>query len=643
MRKIISFLIVGFFIFNVLNVVATNIHYNNDLSLDSNDYQILIAPISVPNLHDYKIIKDDGKQTDKEIKFYSIYYRHQSDDFEDLEEIKEKYKSIKMFENSQTYDYVIITTENLYNAITSSTFLEWKSLIGFNIKIINITDNEIASQTGKDLPEKVRSFLRSYYINWGIQYVLIVGNHATIPMRYCYPDPTNHRFDIFDWNSGEVPTDYYYADLSSSDSESWDYDGDGYYGEYGQDRPDFLPEVYVGRIPTNVQSRITYTLDKIVTFEQDTGDWKQNALHAGAFFYFTNEGNSQNPAMDGAKLLYYIEKDIMNGWTISHYSEQDGLEKSVYNWPALSQSAFINDWRNGQYSIVNWQGHGWTNRVARKVWSWDDENGIPEGNEISWIDFININSNLDDDYPSIVTAESCYVGCPEPDSNSNLGIDLLTNPSIGASIGVVASARSPYGSLDWPNDPGGSDSIIYEFNRLMIEDSKKVGEALYDSKYFCNYNYGWAHYTEYQDMYTFNLFGEPSLNIQGIKTENLPPDKPQIYGSTSGENGIDYNYTISAIDQDGDNLYYRIDWGDNTGEVTIGPYTSGIEVTANHTWYEEGIYILKVKAQDIYGDESEWSVLEISMPKNKAIFKPLFLQRLFQCFPILYKILNQII
>ncbi len=98
-------------------------------------------------------------------------------------------------------------------------------------------------------------------------------------MRYCYPDPTNHRFDIFDWTSGEVPTDYYYADLSSSDADSWDLDGDGYYGEYEQDNPDFFPEVYVGRIPSNIQSRITYTLDKIVTFEQDTGEWKNNALN----------------------------------------------------------------------------------------------------------------------------------------------------------------------------------------------------------------------------------------------------------------------------------------------------------------------------------------------------------------------------
>ena len=470
MKKIVSFLIVSFFILSGLNAVATD---KNNLEL--NDSKIQIAPITVPNVLDYQIIKSDEKQTNKEMKFYSVSYKQTSKNIENYKKIIEQHKPNQMLNNFQTYDYVIITTEALYNSITSSTFLEWKTLIGFNIKIVNITDNEIASQSGIDLPEKIRNFLRTYYQVWGIEFVLIVADHATIPMRYCYPDPTNHRFDIFDWTSGEVPTDYYYADLSNSDSDSWDLDGDGYYGEYGQDLPDFFPEVYVGRIPTNVGSRITYTLDKIVKFEQDTEGWKENALNVGAFFYFTNEDYSGNPAMDGAKLSYYIENDIMTGWTISHYSEQLGLETSVYNWPALSETAFLNDWRNGQYSVVNWQGHGWTDRAARKVWSWDDGDNVPEANEISWPDFININSNFDDDFPSIVTAESCYIGCPEPSPSGNIGIDLLTNPLMGASIGVIASARSPYGSFDWPNNPGGSDSIIYEFNRLMINESNKVG------------------------------------------------------------------------------------------------------------------------------------------------------------------------
>ena len=598
---------------------------------------IHIVPITIPNMQGYQIINSNGVQTNEELKIYSVSYKQQFNEVEKFREIKEQYKSNEMMNNLQTYDYVIITAENLYSAITSSTFLGWKTLIGFNVKIINITDSEIASQAGVDLPEKIRNFLRSYYSDWGIKYVLIVGNHATIPMRYCYPDPTNHRFDIFDFTSGEVPTDYYYADLSSSDSDSWDFDGDGYYGEYGQDQPDFFPEIYVGRIPTNIKSRITYTLDKLVTFEQDTGDWKENALHAGAFFYFTNEDGSGNPAMDGAKLSHYIENDIMQGWTISHYSEQEGLEISVYNWPALNQAAFINDWRNGQYSIVNWQGHGWTNRVARKVWSSDNGNGIPEANEISWPDFININSNLDDDFPSVVTAESCYVGCPEPASDGNLGIDLLTDPSMGASIGVIASARSPYGSFDWPNNPGGSDSIIYEFNRFMINDSKKVGEALYDSKYFCNYNYGWAHYAEYLDLYTFNLFGDPSLAIKGITVENLPPDKPTIDGPNTGSPGTEYTYCIIASDPDDDNLYVKWDWGDGTGSDWIGPIFSGTEVSDSHIWNAKGSYTVSVTIEDEHG-LSVTAYKEISMPRSRTINT--FLHWIFERFPKAFPLLR---
>jgi hypothetical protein len=620
MKKIISFLIVGFFIFSGLNVLAENINLDVEKFSSSNDTKIDIISI----------------QTSEEMKIYSTTYKQNTKNDINNKEIKEYDRSSEVLNIFETYDYVIITTENLYNSITSSTFIEWKTQIGFNIKIVNITDNEITSQTGQDLPEKIRNFLREYYQTWGIKHVLIVGNHATIPMIYCYPDPTNHRFDVFDYTSGEVPTDYYYADLSTSDADSWDYDGDGYYGEYGEDLPDFFPEVYVGRIPTNVESRITYCLDKTVIFEQDTGDWKKNALHAGAFFYFTNEDHSGYPAYDGAKLSYYIEKDIMTGWTISHYSEQAGLEKSVYNWPALTETAFIDDWRTGKYSVMNWQGHGWTNRVARKVWSTDDNDGVPEYDEISWPDFININSNLDDDYPSVVTAESCYVGCPETASGGNLGIDLLTDPSMGASIGVVASSRSPYGSYDWPNNPGGSDSIIYEFNRFMINDSKGVGEALYDSKYFCNFNYGWEHYAEYLDMYAFNLFGDPSLLIEGITTQNSPPDTPTIDGPDKGSPGTEYTYCIIASDPDDDALFVRWDWGDGTSSDWLGPYVSGTEVCDSHVWDTEGSYIVRVTVEDEHGMIASAN-MEVVIPRPRVIntIFQLYFERFQNLFPIL--------
>jgi uncharacterized Zn ribbon protein len=420
---------------------------------------------------------------------------------------------------TQTHDYVIITSTTLQSAIVASNFLDWKTSLGYNVRTVFITDPEIAGQAGADLAEKIRNFLRYNYVPWGMEYVLLVGDYATIPMRYCYPDSNNHLNGAGDpsawpW-SGDVPTDYYYADLSAPDAVSWDSDGDGYYAEYRQDDPDFLAEVYVGRIPTNNSSRITYTLNKLVAFEQDTGPWKQQALHAGAIAYYANEDHSGRPLSDGATILDSIEVDVMSSWGISHYSEQGGLGSSLYDWPALSEAAFIGDWRNGQYGVVNWSAHGWSNRVARKIWAWDDGDGVPETsspNEMSHPDIISINSNLDDDYPSIVFAISCLVGYPEPNAWGNLGIDLLTEPSFGASAGIVSGSR-----VVWVSK-GGGELLAYEFNRFLIDDPggpQRVGEALFDSKFFCNQNYTWNHYSEYWNMFCYNLFGDPSLAREG--------------------------------------------------------------------------------------------------------------------------------
>ena len=466
--------------------------------------------------------------------------------FINYNEVKNLYhpEGAKPLALSDTFDYVIITTSDLQSAITSSDFPLWKTSLGYKLKTVLVTNTEIASQPGADLAEQIRNFLRNYYGIWGIEYVLLVGDYATIPMRYCYPDPSNH------WNnagtpnasSGENPTDYYYADLSDPDSISWDLDGDGYYGEYGQDNPDFLAEVSVGRIPTNNTSRITYTLNKLVAFEQDTGSWKNQALHAGAFWYLGNEDHSGMDVYDGATCMNLIETDLMSGWTVSHYSEQEGLTPSVYAWPALSEAAFISDWRNGQYSIVNWGAHGWSNSAARKLWAWDDGDGVPETHdpdEMSWPGFISIYSNLDDDHPSVFFPISCVINYPEPNAWGNLGIDLLTKPSWGASIGPVAATRIVYGTSGWPTNPGGGESMCYEFNRFMINGlsgPEKVGDALYDSKFFCNQNYGFEHYAEYWNMVTYNLYGDPALVREGTEPITI-----------CGDANRDYNVEISDV------------------------------------------------------------------------------------------------
>jgi len=101
---------------------------------------------------------------------------------------------------------------------------------------------------------------------------------------------------------------------------------------------------------------------------------------------------------------------------------------------------------------------------------------------------------------------------------------------------------------------------------------------------------------------------------------NNPPNTPYIYGPNSGNIDTSYEYTMVATDPDNDNVYYCIDWGDGSEEYCTGPYISGEEVKVSHTWEKEQSYIVKIKAKDTSGTESDWATLEISMPKQKSFY-----------------------
>jgi len=122
------------------------------------------------------------------------------------------------------------------------------------------------------------------------------------------------------------------------------------------------------------------------------------------------------------------------------------------------------------------------------------------------------------------------------------------------------------------------------------------------------------------------------------------PNKPaKPSGTTSGKKGEEYTYSTSTTDPDGDQVWYKWDWGDEISGWDE-PYDSGDTVTVSHIWHEKGSYVIKVKAKDEHGKESEWSdPLEVAMPKNKAI-NPLllFLERLMEQFPVLEMLLQQI-
>jgi parallel beta-helix repeat protein len=145
----------------------------------------------------------------------------------------------------------------------------------------------------------------------------------------------------------------------------------------------------------------------------------------------------------------------------------------------------------------------------------------------------------------------------------------------------------------------------------------------------------------------YNLSGEGNsqdlypLMEPWSEGENQPPEKPIILGPSEGKAGESCEYTISSIDPDGDDTIYLINWGDNTVEWSK-IISSDNELIINHTWKERGSYVIKVRAFDINLSFSDWEILSVSMPKNKAINRPLisFLNRHQKIFPLLRSLLQ---
>ncbi|MCK4365027.1 MAG: hypothetical protein KAW45_03145 [Thermoplasmatales archaeon] len=138
---------------------------------------------------------------------------------------------------------------------------------------------------------------------------------------------------------------------------------------------------------------------------------------------------------------------------------------------------------------------------------------------------------------------------------------------------------------------------------------------------------------------------EASMSLgSGAIAQPGPPDVPEIKGPDSGKPGEDYPYEISSYDWEGDDMYFFVDWGDGTDTGWVGPFTgSGSDpLFISHSWSLKGTYTIKAKAKDALDSESQWGEMDISMPRNRAINRPIinFLEKHLNLFQILRQLLE---
>jgi hypothetical protein len=102
--------------------------------------------------------------------------------------------------------------------------------------------------------------------------------------------------------------------------------------------------------------------------------------------------------------------------------------------------------------------------------------------------------------------------------------------------------------------------------------------------------------------------GGGSLEVRVDLKENTRPGTPAApTGITEGSWGLEYQFTTSGTDPDGDQLSYRLRYDSGDSTDWSGFYDSGETGTVPFTWSEAGTFYVRVQAKDSWGFQSGWS------------------------------------
>lgn len=421
-----------------------------------------------------------------------------------------------------------------------SSFLKFKELKeneGFNIEVLNI------NSLNGDKDESLRDYLRENLEKMSIKYLLIVGSDKLFPMKRLTPRGDNVH-DQFDEDLVDTPSDIYFVDPF----EDFDKDKDGNFGEYPDDNIEIEPYVLVGRIPLDNQSSLDKYFSSLVEFEIKPFNEKNSALLIGAYLAFKGEKwyDRDLENEDGAYFMEKIIDDfiIKNGISPIRVYENEGILPSTYtNDFTLSNKNISNLLNEKTFGFINISAHGNPYSVARMIWNDNDSDYKFNENESKTYIFFNVADIPEGLKGGVVFASSCLTAYPE--SEINLSREFLSK---GGSA-YIGATRISWGPTYWkgPED-GGLLTINYLFVKNFIDSHKTVGEAFWNSivdyhkNYFENDKEDPIEAAQ-MNTYTFNLFGDPTLNY-ALENDSFSLSSSRYSESSFKDDSIFLKYNL---------------------------------------------------------------------------------------------------
>ena len=499
------------------------------------------------------------------------------------------------------YDLLILTTDSLQSGFEPLQTAH--NTEGISTVIKTMTD------VGGSSTEDVRNYIRDAYNNWGVDYVLLGGDCALVPYRELWVYGLDEGTDPYETY---MPSDLYYGCLDGT----YNYDGDAKWGEptdgEGGGDVDLISDVYVGRACVDNINDVNNFVTKTVTYinKDPQLPYLSNACFIGEYM-----GNYGIATWGGNYMDQLIDVCSDDGYTTSGVPSSDYNIINLYdrdwagnNWPISALMTVINDGAH----FINHLGH--SNYDYNMKMYYEDV-----------YDFTNT------DY-CFIYSQGCMAGGFDTDWGDCFAEHCTVKTDNGAFAGIW-NAR--YGWFWSDSTDGDSQRLHREFwDAVYGENIYEIGRVNSDSKEDNLAIIGrscirWCYYQT-------NLFGDPSLSFISGGGSNSDPDTPSIDGPLQGKPGKAYDYDFNIFDSDSENdLYLMIDWGDDTLEEWIGPFSNGV-ITEGHTWIEEGDYIIKAKVKDSHGAESDWGYLEIVMPMDH-LYKTNFYTFL-ESYPVLFRL-----
>jgi hypothetical protein len=341
--------------------------------------------------------------------------------------------------------------------------------------------------------------------------------------------------------------------------------------------------------------------DNQMSLEVDISSW-ENDYHNTRPFFIHDYGchcgdfNAGNGVLDA--MLFYSDTTLAFGCVYNTGYGWGNVDGSTNSSSAFQAKQFWNYFLNmenysGDYG--NWQfgkGHAWSKDSMAPTIDWDT------GSYGTWRCVIECCLLFADPAQQFKS--------PSPSQPPN----RPTKPA-GPALGIW---HQEYTYTSTTTDPEG-DQIYYLFDWGDGSNSGWLGP--YTSGQTGVGSHTWTTLGTYvvkvkaKDIWGAGSHWSETLNV--TITDNNPPLAPQITGPSHCEPAISYLFNFQTTDPQEDNIYYFIDWGDNSTSGWLGPYVSGFPIHVLHAYTVKSNYNLRAKAKDAMGAEGPWGNMTVSM------------------------------